>query len=596
MARVVSALIPLVALTAACPDPPEQPIPCTESADCPGALLCIGGVCDAPAGGSCTDDADCPADYICLENGRCRANAQCERDADCCPDPDACASTCESFQCIGTACDVGDAEDCFVGCHRGQRTCVNGNWSLCDALEVTDSELCGDGEDNDCNGQKDEGCAVCTAPATRACEAPCGSEGVQECQVDGTWGPCDTDDGCACNPAVDTVRTIACGNCGFRDSSCADDGLWADDEVCQSEGACAPDEVETVPCGDCGVQTRTCGADCSWGPLSACAVPSDACVPDAVVTEGCGTCGTQTRTCGDDCTLGAPSACVEGSGCTEGQQQVQECGRCGEKIAVCDDTCRFGAFGACQSEGTCTPGEIDVEECGDCGYRERVCGDDCEFGVYGACQDQGECTPDEEVTETCGPSTTVGPCEQGTRTKVCNDSCRFEAAGDCVGAVFPRTEVCGNGVDEDCSGADLQVPDQFEDNDSCGAAFRLRNPDGTDDPFVYAQPTYDSVDDDADFFFFHGIDNTGLSTEHIIIDLTNIPTGMDLDLKLYRNLADCQSDTPLATSLNLDNADEHIDWSEAFGTSDDSDYFIKVVTYFTPSCTLPYRITVNGLR
>lgn len=594
--RSLLALIPVALVALACPDPVEPPVPCDGDADCPGTLLCIDGVCDDPAGALCTVDDDCPAEYICLENGRCRANAQCEADEDCCPDPSTCTSTCESFRCVGTACDAGDTEDCFVGCHRGERTCDNGNWSLCDALEVTDAELCGDGEDNDCNGERDEGCAVCTAPAAQACDAPCGSAGMQECRGDGTWGPCDTVDGCQCDPAVDTVRTIDCGACGFKDSSCAPDGLWADDAVCQSEGVCTPDDVESVPCGDCGVQTRTCQADCTWGEFAACAVPADACVPDSVVTVSCGSCGTQTRTCDASCTLGAPSQCVEGTGCTLGEQQIQECGRCGEKIATCDASCTFGPFGQCQNEGVCTPGEIDVEACGNCGYRERVCGAGCSFGVFGACQEEGECAPDQQVNEACGPSTTVGPCEQGTRTKVCNDSCRFEAAGACVGAVFPSNEVCGNGIDEDCSGADLQVLDQFELNDTCATAFRLRNPDGTDDPNVYAQPTYDSVDDAADYFFFHGIDNSGLNTEHVKVDLTNIPAGMDLDVKLYRNLADCNSDTPLAQSLNLDNADEHIDWSEAFGSSDDSDYFIKVVPYFTSSCTLPYRITVNGLR
>ena len=77
---------------------------------------------------------------------------------------------------------------------------------------------------------------------------------MQECRGDGTWGACDTTDGCQCDPAVDTVRTIACGNCGFMDSSCGPDGLWADDAVCQSEGACTPDDVETVPLFDSSLQ------------------------------------------------------------------------------------------------------------------------------------------------------------------------------------------------------------------------------------------------------------------------------------------------------------------------------------------------------
>src|SRR5688572_26521683 len=100
------------------PDVPPR-ISCDGNADCPGVELCIGGFCEDPAGISCESDDECPAGLICLENGRCRANTECQVDADCCADAANCASICEDFQCLGTECDVGDTEDCFVGCHRG---------------------------------------------------------------------------------------------------------------------------------------------------------------------------------------------------------------------------------------------------------------------------------------------------------------------------------------------------------------------------------------------------------------------------------------------------------------------------------------------
>jgi hypothetical protein len=573
------------------PDVPPR-IACEANAECPGVELCINGFCEDPAGISCASDDECPAGLICLENGRCRADTECQVDADCCADATNCTSICEEFQCIGTECDVGESEDCFVGCHRGARECDNGNWGLCDAAPVGPEE-CGDGIDNDCNGVDDDGCPVCEPGETRACDAPCGGagEGTQTCLGDGTFGACDTVDGCACTPGVDTVRTIACGNCGFRDSSCGADGVWADDDACQSEGECAAGDVEALDCGNCGQQQRTCDGSCSWGEFGACTVPNDACEPGSVVLEACGTCGAATRTCGADCTLGAPSACDEGAGCSDGDQQTQPCGNCGERVATCDDTCTFGAFGACLNEGVCSPGEVQTEACGNCGTRSRICGDGCTFGVFGPCEEEGECTPGEEVDEDCGPASEEGICQRGTRTKVCDDDCSFSDFGGCVGAVFPSNDVCGNGVDENCDGSDFQILDQFEINDSCGTARSLGN-----DPNVTIQPTYDSVDDAADYFFFHGIDNTGITAEHVRASLRNIPAGMDLDLFIYKGFDNCVNDVALDSSVALDNADEDVDFVEAQPGDDTADYYVKVAFFFTPSCTLPYSLTVNGLN
>ena len=591
-ARAIAVVVACVSLGGSdCGGPPPPPrVPCAVTIDCPGTQLCLAGFCEEPSVIACASDDECPVGLVCLENGRCRADTECQIDADCCPDAANCESLCQDFACIGTECIVGEAEDCFVGCHRGARECDNGNWSLCDAPAVTAAEVCDDIIDNDCNGATDEGCAVCTAPATQECAAPCGP-GTQDCQVDGTWGACDTVDGCLCTPDTDTVRTIACGACGFRDSSCGVAGFWADDELCQSEGECAAGEVEEIACGNCGQQTRTCEESCTWGTFGACTVPGDACTPDTIVIESCGACGAQTRTCDDTCQLGVASACDEDAGCFTGAQQTQPCGNCGERTSTCDDQCTFGAFGACIDEGVCSPGEVETEECGDCGTRSRTCSSACGFGVFGACLEEGECTPGTVVTEDCGPSDELGICQRGERTKECDDACSFSGFGTCDGAVFPSNDLCGNGIDEDCDGSDFQLLDQFELNDSCGTAHALGS-----DPNVFMQPTYDSVDDGADFFFFHGVDNFNtVSSEHILVSLTNIPSGMDLDLYLYKDFASCVSGTPLLTSDNLNNEDERVDFTEGFG-GDDADYYIRVLPYFAPSCFQPYTLTVNGLN
>ena len=590
MRFLVVVVLGLLTAGSDCGGPPVDPrVPCNDNADCAGTLLClVDNFCGDPAV-NCSEDEDCPAGLICLENGRCRANAECEVDADCCADAEVCASTCTEFRCVGVECSSGETEDCFVGCHRGARSCDNGNWSLCDALPVVPDEVCGDDVDNDCDGGVDEGCGACTVPTTQACETPCGP-GTQECLTDGTFGACDTVDGCVCSPGTDTARTLPCGFCGFKDSSCGADGFWADDDVCQGQGECAVDDVETTACG-CGAQSRTCDASCTWGPLGACVVPVDACTPGSIETAACGTCGSESRTCGADCSFGAPTACVEGEGCSVGEQQVQSCGRCGEKVAVCDAFCAFGPFGACEDEGVCSPGEVETQACGDCGTRSRTCTDECVFGAFGACGDEGECTPDAQIVETCGPSTEAGICEQGTRTFVCDDNCRFPAAF-CDGAVFASGELCGNGVDEDCNGFDLTRPDQFEFNDTCGTAFSL----GTDPDGRVVQPTFDSVEFDVDdYFFFNGVDNFS-SGEEVVATLTNMPAGMDLDLFLYKGLSNCQSGTTISASQGTGNT-ETVRFDEAFGTSDDDIFYVRVKNFSAAaSCFQPYTLTVTGLR
>ena len=584
-------MLVLVATGSECAAPLDARVPCNDNADCPGTDLClVDNFCGDPAV-NCLEDVDCPAGLICLENGRCRANAECEVDADCCADAAVCSSTCTEFRCAGTECSAGDSEDCFVGCHRGARACDNGNWSLCDALPVVPAEVCGDGEDNDCNGEREEGCAACTMPLTQACETPCGP-GTQDCQADGTFAPCDTVDGCLCVVGTDIARTLPCGFCGFRDSACGADGFWADDDVCQGEGECAVDDVEASACG-CGVQSRTCDQSCRWGPLGACVVPDEACTPGVTETLSCGSCGSQTRLCGADCSFGTPTACVDDVGCALGEVQVQACGRCGEKSAVCDANCTFGAFGACEDEGVCSPGETETRECGDCGIQSRTCTSACVFSDFGDCEDEGECSPGDEIVETCGPATELGICEQGTRTIVCDENCRFPAAF-CDDAVFASTEICGNGIDEDCNGADTTRPDQFEANDSCGTAFSL----GTDPDGRVLQPTFDSIADDTDdYFFLNGVDNAGVfADEKVTAILSNMPTGMDLDLFLYKGLSACQSDAATSASQGTGSS-ETVGFEESFGTSDDDTFYIRVENFSTTaSCFQPYTLTVTGLR
>ena len=44
-------------------------------------------------------------------------------------------------------------------CKAGTQTCVNGQWGACEGEVLPTTEICGDGKDNNCNGQKDETCS-----------------------------------------------------------------------------------------------------------------------------------------------------------------------------------------------------------------------------------------------------------------------------------------------------------------------------------------------------------------------------------------------------------------------------------------------------
>ncbi|MDX2055898.1 MAG: MopE-related protein [Polyangiaceae bacterium] len=94
---------------------------------------------------------------------------------------------------------------------------------------------------------------------------------------------------------------------------------------------------------------------------------------------------------------------------------------------------------------------------------------------------EGPCTPGEQITCFDGPAQTLGvaPCKNGHRTCLASGL----GFGACQGQVLPTEDICGDGLDQDCSG---QADDAADDAD--GDGFTICAGDCCDKPGQCANP------------------------------------------------------------------------------------------------------------
>jgi hypothetical protein len=317
----------------------------------------------------------------------------------------------------------GMARPCYGGpggtagvgaCGAGVQVCVAGAWSECAGAKVPTAEVCGNGLDDDCDGDADEPvhCPACPSSPVACYEASPGTldigacrAGVRECR-DGSLGAC----------AGQVLPSVEL--CNGRDDDCdgeVDDGPPAcpGADTCVS-GNCVPAACDperpcpvgfTCEAGRCAAAPCGSGAPCAAGTRCA----GDACV------DPC-----------DGVACGAGATCASGL-CTGGSCYVDGCGGgllCRRGYCVADPcsgiTCAVGTH--CR-EGLCIPS---------CAYVACAAGQRC--GLDGAC----EVDPCAGVT--CSPGAT---CLAGTCV---TDPCASLGCGAGM--------VCDGGacVDDPCAG------------------------------------------------------------------------------------------------------------------------------------------------
>ncbi|MDF3065141.1 MAG: Tryptophan synthase alpha chain [Polyangiaceae bacterium] len=386
-----------------------------------------------------------------------------------------CSKSCQDAQ----ACPASDNWDCLGA--PGQ------SFSVCACLPLGETEVCGDGLDNECNGVVDD-CQSCAgSPVPRDDPANCGACG-NACRADqacdGKECVCPDTAPEECGGACTSVTTDAlnCGECGTvcaLGQTCSQGKCECDDFVkrdfCPGTG-CLDFESDANNCGSCG-NVCTLGQSCVSGK---CACPAGGpqdfcselgCVDLASAATSCGTCGNACSV-GQSCVAGK-CACPNGQSACDGScvdlsTDEQNCGACGQ-ICPQGQACAGGACGCSASAltscgGDCADLANDVDNCGTCG---NVCADGEQCS--GGCQCQSavycgtSCMPagDPQNCGACGNACSAsqycngGRCEcQGFGLTKCGAACYdvyndAQHCGSCARA-------CRSG--EQCVSGDCQCP------------------------------------------------------------------------------------------------------------------------------------------
>jgi len=354
---------------------------------------------------------------------------------------------------------VATPTSCGVGAcaATGEWICAYGQLTNTCQPGTPSTEVCDGVVDEDCDGAVDEGCG-CTNGNTK----PCGPQtdegecifGLQTC-IGGAWGTCEN--------AVYPINEI----CDGLDNDCdgeTDEGVlltfYQDADSDTYGNIQMPTQACSVPQGYVSNST-----DCDDtngniypGATEVCNGVDDDC--NALTEDGSGESWYNTpTTCGTGvCANTGQWVCQAGvktDTCTAGTPTNETCdgldndcdGSVDEDIVATPTSC---GVGVCASTGEliCSQGSL-IDTCQVGTPSNEVCDGQLDENCDGTVDEGCACTSGS--TKQCG-QTDVGLCEYGIQT------CSGGVWGTCEGAIYPAEEICGNGIDEDCSGADLTCP------------------------------------------------------------------------------------------------------------------------------------------
>ena len=363
-----------------------------------------------------------------------------------------------------------DVDNDGDGVTENQGDCDDGDASIKPGAK----EICEDGIDQDCDGS-DETCP----PDPRDVDDD--QDGVTENQ-----GDCDDNDASIKPGAKEICDDGKDQNCDGADEVCPPDPADVDDDndgFTENQGDCDDTDASRNPstteiCGD-GVDQNCSGADLECVPDPD---PNDVDNDGDGVTENAGDCNDADTTifpgakeiCGDgtdqDCS-GSDLACPPNPADVDDDKDGVT-----ENEGDCDDTdetinpgakeiCGDGVDQDCDgADVACPPDPRDVDDDRD-GVTENEgdCNDDVASIHPGATE-----LCDDGIDQDCDGFDEICPTDPND---VDNDGDGVtENQGDLVdtdASIFPgAAEVCGDGIDQDCDGSDLMCPPDSDDDDS----------------------------------------------------------------------------------------------------------------------------------
>ena len=399
--------------TLACDYPPAS-TPCLDGLFCNGDEHCNGaGACVGGALVTCADGVACTDDV-------------CNEDTDLCENPPD-DSLCDD----GLVCDGAESCDPTAGCVAGTPiTCDDGVGCTTDTCSdiaggcvfAPDDAACDDG-------------ALCTLDA---CDPLAGCENQPIVCGDGVG--CTVD---GCNPAT--------GNCEYV----PDDGLCDDGDACTG--------VESCDAGvGCLAGTPVVCDDLVGCTLDACDPATGACVfsPDDGACDNGLFCDGQEFCDGLlDCLTGMGVMCDDGVGCTLDQcdEELDDCAFSVDD-AACDDGLPCNGAETCDPLASCQAGTPV-----DCSGLDGECVVGVCEAATGACQTQDrddgtECSDGDVCTagDVCGAGACAGTIVDADGDEYGPDPACGDDCDDADASIHPNaTETCDDGIDQDCSGADL---------------------------------------------------------------------------------------------------------------------------------------------